>query len=125
MFLLLTGAALLALGLFSGVVLVLAPLGLAPWSPELTIWVLFPLFSILGFALFVIGAKSAHIRGLSLAVSSLLLLLAVASAAGLVLSAASVFSPTGDTLSLWYVFAIAGVLGSIGAASNRPSSTEG
>ena len=124
MFLLLTGLALLLLGLFSGVVLVLAPLGFAPWSPVFTLWVLFPLFSVLGYVLFVIGAKTAHIRGLSLAVSSLLLLLAVVSAGGLVLSAASVFQPTGDTVSLWYVLAIAGVLGSIGAASHRPSSAE-
>jgi hypothetical protein len=53
MFLLIAGMALLALGLFSGVVLVLAPLGLAPWSPMFTLCVLFPLFSILGYVLFV------------------------------------------------------------------------
>ncbi len=118
MVLLVAGALLMAMGLFAGSVLVLAPLGLAPWSPDLALWVLFPLFSILGYALFVVGAKAAHIRGLSFAVSCLLLLLAVSSAAGLVLAAASVVHPVGSTLSLWYVLAIAGVLGSVGVASH-------
>ena len=45
MVLLVAGALVVALGLFSGIVLTLAPLGLAPWSPELVLWVLFPLFS--------------------------------------------------------------------------------
>src|SRR5690242_15121006 len=101
MFQLVAGACMLALGLFSGGVLVLAPLGLAPWSVEPILWVLFPLFSILGFVLFVIGARTAQIRGVSLAISALLLLLAVASAAGLVLSAVSIVQPVSGTLSLW------------------------
>jgi hypothetical protein len=51
MVLLVAGALVVALGLFSGIVLTLAPLGLAPWSPELVLWVLFPLFSVVGFLL--------------------------------------------------------------------------
>jgi len=122
MFLLITGMALLVLGLFSGVVLVLAPLGLTSWTADLTLWVLFPLFSIAGFALFVIGAKGTQIRGLSTVVSGLLLLLALASATGLVLSAAGVTPAVGNTWPLWYVLLVAGVLGAVGAASRRDPS---
>ena len=120
MVLLVAGALVVALGLFSGVVLTLAPLGLAPWSPELVLWVLFPLFSVTGFVLVAMAGRSAQVRSFTFAVSCLLLLLALASAAGVVLAAASVISPVGSTLSLWYVLAVAGTLGAVGAASSQP-----
>jgi hypothetical protein len=110
------GAVLLVLGLFAGAALVVAPLGLAAWSTGPVLWLLFPVFSVLGYVLFVIGARSASIRWLSLAASCLLLLLALASAAGLVLDAASVLKPVASTVSLWYVFIVAGLVGAVGAA---------
>ena len=120
MVLLAAGAFLVALGLFSGVVLTLAPLGLAPWSPEGVLWVLFPLFSVVGYLLFATAARTPQVRGFTFTVSCLLLLLALASAAGVVLSAASVIQPVGSMLPLWYVLFVAGLLGSVGAASSRP-----
>jgi len=125
MVLLVAGAVVVALGLFSGVVLTLAPLGLAPWSPELVLWVLFPLFSVTGFVLVAMAGRSAQVRSFTFAVSCLLLLLALAAAAGVVLAAASVISPVGSTLSLWYVLAVAGTLGAVGAASSQPRAVEG
>ena len=110
------GAVLLVLGLFAGVALVLAPLGLVAWSTGPVLWLLFPAFSVFGYVLFVIGARNASIRWLSLTASCLLLLLALASAAGLVLDAASVLKPVGSTVSLWYVFIVAGLVGAVGAA---------
>ena len=110
------GAVLLVLGLFAGVALVLAPLGLVAWSTGSVLWLLFPAFSVFGYVLFVIGARNASIRWLSLTASCLLLLLALASAAGLVLDAASVLKPVGSTVSLWYVFIVAGLVGAVGAA---------
>ena len=107
----LAGAVLVVLGLFSGAVLVVAPLGLAPFTPGSALWILFPVFSILGYALLVIGARSAHIRVLSLALSWLLVLLALAAAAGLVLSSADILRAPGGTVALWYVLAIGGALG--------------
>jgi hypothetical protein len=124
MFLLITGATLVLLGLFCGAVLVLVPLGLASWSAGITIWILFPVFSIAGFILFVLEARTAHIRGLMLAMSGLLLVLALACAISLVLDAASVIHLDGGTLSLWYVFAVAGVLGIASAATNRIAGAE-
>ena len=121
MVLLIVGAFIVALGLFSGVVLTLAPLGLAPWSPDLVLWVLFPAFSVLGFVLFAVAGRTTQVRCFTFAVSCLLLLLSLASAAGLVLSAASVVKPAGSMVSLWYVLAVAGVLGTIGVASSRPA----
>ena len=93
------------------------PLGLAPWTPGLVLWVLFPAFSIVGYVLFVIGARTEGLRGWSMLISGLLLLLALVSAAGLVMHAAGVVEPHGSTLSLWYVLFFAGVLGIVGVAS--------
>lgn len=116
MVLFLVGAALVALGLFSGALLVAGPLGLAPGMPSLTLWLLFPLFTLAGYALAVIGARSPRLRGLSFAIACLLLLLAVAAAVALVLAAAALIAPVDDTFSLWYVLAVGGVLGALGAA---------
>jgi len=125
MVLLVAGALVVALGLFSGIVLTLAPLGLAPWSPELVLWVLFPLFSVIGFVLVAMAGRTTQVRGFTFAVSCLLLLLALASAAGVVLSAASVIRPVGSTMPLWYVLVVAGVLGAVGAASSQSRAAEG
>jgi len=124
MVLLVAGALVVALGLFSGIVLTLAPLGLAPWSPELVLWVLFPLFSVIGYVLVAMAGKTTQVRGFTFAVSCLLLLLALASAAGVVLSAASVIRPVGSTMPLWYVLVVAGVLGAVGAASSQSRAAE-
>lgn len=120
MVLLVVGAFVAALGLFCGVVLTLAPLGLVPWSPELALWVLFPVLCIAGFVFFATAGKTAQVRSFTFAVSCLLLLLALASVTGVVLSAASVVKPAGSLMPLWYVLAVAGVLGSVGVASSRP-----
>jgi hypothetical protein len=117
MLLLIAGLVLLALGLFAGGVLVAAPLGLLPYSPGAVLWVLFPVFSVIGYVLFVIGGKNAQIRSGSVIVSSLLLLLSLASAVALVLQAAAIVQPQGSTLSLWDVLVVAGMVGVVGAAS--------
>jgi hypothetical protein len=117
MLLVFAGVFLLALGLFSGGVLVAVPLGLAPWTPGLVLWVLFPAFSIVGYVLFVIGARTEGLRGWSMLISGLLLLLALVSAGGLVMHAAGMLEPHGSTLSLWYVLFLAGMLGIVGVAS--------
>jgi hypothetical protein len=121
MVLLVAGAFVVILGLFCGAVLTLGPLGLVPWTADLALWVLFPVLSIAGFVLFAMAGKTAHVRTFTFSVSCLLLLLALVSAAGLVLSAASVVTPTGSVMSLWYVLAVAGVIGVGGAASSRPA----
>ncbi len=120
--LLIVGLLFLALGLFAGTALVVAPMGLGTLSAGLMLWIIFPLFSIVGYVMFVIGAKVGNIRLLSSIVSWLLLLLAMAAAIGLVLVAASIVTTEASTLSLWYVLVIAGMLGGIGAAANIKAS---
>lgn len=117
MILLLVGLLLALLGIFAGAVLVVVPLGLAAWNAGTTLWVLFPLFSIAGFVLFLLGARAQQMRGATVALSGLMLLLAGASALGLVMSSAGIVATAGGTLSLWYVLAVAGVLGVAGAAA--------
>ncbi len=117
MLLVATGFFLLLLGMFCGIVLVAAPLGLVAWSAGAVLWVLFPLFSLAGYVLFVIGGRNAQVRSGSWLLSALLILLALAAAAGLVLAAAGVFQPQGSTWSLWYVMVVAGGIGVVGAAS--------
>jgi hypothetical protein len=116
------GAFLMALGLFSGAVLTLVPLGLVPWTSDLTLWVLFPLFCVMGYGLVVIGTRSANARGWTLGASAALLLLAALAAVGLVLRAAAIVHSELGSASLWYVLIVAGLLGLIGAASfSRPA----
>jgi hypothetical protein len=117
MLLLIAGLFLLALGLFAGTVLVAAALGLAAWEAGPVLWVLFPLFSISGYVLFVIGGRTAQVRSGSLLISGLLLLLAMASAAGLVMQAAAILPGKGSSWPLWYVMVVAGSIGVLGAAS--------
>lgn len=117
MILLVVGVAFVVLGLFSGAMLVAAPFGLLALEPGLSVWFFFPAFSVLGLTLVIVAAKAAHIRLMSLAVSAVLLVLALASAVGLVLAGASVVNAKAGTSSLWFVLVVAGVLGSIGAAS--------
>lgn len=117
MILLIFGAVLAALGLFSGAVLVAVPLGLVAWEAGAMLWILFPLFSLTGYALMAAGAREARLRGPTLAISAVLLLLAIASAIGIVLNAAAVVSIAGGTLALWYVLIVAGSLGAIGIGS--------
>jgi hypothetical protein len=117
MILLTAGIFLIALGFFAGVTLVAAPFGMVSLEPGLTLWLLFPALSSVGYALVIVSARVAHIKGLTLALSCLLLLLALASATGLVLSAAAVVRPVTSTFPLWFVLAVAGVFGAISAAS--------
>jgi len=118
MMLAIVGALLLALGIFSGAALVLAPLGVAQMTAGASLWIMFPMFSVIGYLMFATGARAANFRALSFAVSCLLLVLAVGCAAVLVADATSLFAISGGTGAIWYVLLIAGVLGASGAASH-------
>jgi hypothetical protein len=113
----LAGGFLLALGLFSGLVLLLAPLGVIAADPDLVLWLTFPLLCVGGFAVMGMQASAAVMRSVSLAASGVLLLLALGSLAVIVLGAASVIPPPDTTAPLWFVVAVGAVLGSFGAAS--------
>ena len=112
------GALLLALGLFSGAALVMAPFGVGGLSSSASLWLMFPLFSVTGYLMFATGARVANFRVLSFVVSVALLLLALGCAVALVADATALMALQGGTGALWYVLLIAGVLGATGAASH-------
>lgn len=116
---LLTGLCLLALGLFSGIVLAFSPLGWLPLQAGWMLWVAFPLFCLLGYVLCAIAAKLPVIRGITRTTGTLLLVLALFSAVVLVLLAAAVLNAPGSTASLWYVLTVSGLLGIGGMLPGR------
>jgi hypothetical protein len=117
--LLIAGLFLLALGLFSGAFLVLIPLGLVSGSAGLTLWILFPAFTIAGYLMAAIPAEKTALPLLSRVTGALLVVLALVSAAGLVMQGSAVIEAKGDSFSLWYVLVLGIVLGAAGLSSHR------
>jgi hypothetical protein len=115
--LLITGVLVLALGLLSGVVLVLAALGVIAAQVGYTLWVAFPLLCLAGFAMIATQAGLAQVRQVSRLSSALLLALALASVFALVLGAAALIPAPVKPGALWFVLGVGALLGSTGAAS--------
>jgi hypothetical protein len=113
------GALLLVLGLVSGVFLVLAPFGIGPASPGVSIWILFPGFTIVGYILLAASARLPVISLASRLAGALLLLLAFGAAAALFAIGNALFHPSADALSLWYVMGLGLVFGVTGFAIGR------
>lgn len=118
MVLALVGLLLLIFGLFAGALLLAAPLGLVSTPPGMTLWLLFPGFSLSGYLLFLTAARTARINAPAFAASVLLLLLALTAAGGLLLDAANIRPTIGSSLALWYVLVIAGSAGITGVAAH-------
>ena len=114
--LIIVGVILIALGLLSGTVLLLATVGLIAATPGFTLWLTFPSLCILGFVLLAMQAQPAQVRAVSVTSSALLLLLSMASIVVLVLSAASILPAPASSATLWFVLVVGGLLGTIGAA---------
>ena len=116
--LLAAGLVLLALGLLSGAWLVLVPLGLAAGTAGLTLWILFPAFSVVGFLMAAAPSNDASLPLLARVSGVLLMLLALLSALGLVAHGAGMVAAPGDTFSLWYVLVVGLALGAAGLATH-------
>lgn len=123
------GGFLAVLGILAGALLVGAPLGLFAAAPGLSLWILFPLLTLLGYFLLVVSDVDP-LRGTSTRLVAIpLLVVALLGAAGLVAVGAGLLpvrGPTG-TAPLWYVMVVAGVLGALGTAaySRRAGSQPG
>lgn len=113
------GLVLLVLGILSGAILVLAPLGLTGASAGLTLWILFPTFTILGYLLAALPARTTALSWLTRGSGVVLLVLALVAGVALVLQGSAMLESRGDTFSLWYVLAIGLALGSTGVATYR------
>ena len=120
MFLKLAGGLLAALGWLSGLVLVAAALGLGGLeAPGWSLWLLFPLFSSVGYLLLGMGAGSGSGEGVGMTriVAAGLLLLSLAAALALFARAAGLVAAGGGTGSLWYVLVLGGLAGAVGTAA--------
>ena len=114
------GIILLGLGLFCGAVLVLAPLGILGADAGLTLWILFPAFSVAGYLVAASSGRNESLPLLSRVTGVLHLVLALFAAVALVLHGASILEARDGTLAFWYVLGIGFVLGASGLAAHRP-----
>lgn len=121
MVLVLVGGILAALGILAGGLLVAAPLGWVAASPGLVLWVLFPLFTLVGYALLAVGSRDPAVKAPTKLLAIPLLLVAVVAAVGLVADGAGLLTVAGGTAPLWFVMLFGGVLGIVGAAVSAPS----
>lgn len=112
------GIVLLVLGLFSGAILLLGPLGVVPEAPGYTLWILFPAFTVVGYLMAAAPARDSSLPILSRITGALLMLLALAAGIGLVLQGGAIVTKHTDTTALWYVLVLGIVLGAAGLASH-------
>lgn len=123
MLLFIVGGALALLGLVSALLLVAAPLGLTAATPGLTLWILFPLFTLVGYGLMAVGSRDPAVKAPTKLIAVPLLLVALLAATGLMADAAGIMTIGTSSAPLWYVLALGGVLGAVGtAASGTPAS---
>ncbi len=119
MILVIVGGLLAALGLLAGALLVAAPLGWLAATAGWTLWLLFPLFTGLGYALLAVGTREPTAKVPTLLLSLPLVLLALACAVALVVIGAGLLrQPDVSTAPLWYVLVLAGLMGGLGAAAS-------
>jgi len=118
--LVIAGLVLLVLGILCGALMLLIPLGMVEGAVGLALWIFFPLFSVAGYLMAAAATRrNGAVPMMSQVSGAVLVVLALAAAIALVLQAASLFNPAGDTLSLWYVLAIGIVLGAMGLATRK------
>lgn len=118
MLIVITGGVLALLGFLSAVILVGAPMGWMAATPGLMLWVLFPLFTLVGYGLVVVGSRDPAVRAPTRLLGGGLLLLALLAAIGLMASGAGLLQLHGDSSApLWYVLVLGGVIGAVGSAT--------
>jgi hypothetical protein len=113
------GALLVILGLVSALFLLLAPFGIGPANLGWTGWVMFPVFTLIGYVMFAVGARHAQVSLLSRIGGGCLVLLAIAAAIGLFAIGNGLVQYRGDALSLWYVLCLGLAFGASGFAIAR------
>lgn len=119
MLIVITGGVLALLGFLSAVILVTAPMGWMAAKPGLTLWVLFPLFTLVGYGLLAVGSRDPAVRVPTRLLGGGLLLLALLAAIGLMASGAGLLQLHGDSSApLWYVLVLGGVIGGVGSATS-------
>ncbi len=113
------GGLLAALGVLAGALLAAAPLGLVAAAPGLSLWILFPVLTLLGWFMLVVSDLDP-LRGMATkAVAIPLFVLALLAVLGLVAAGAGLLAVNGPvgTAPLWYVAIVGGCLGGVGTAA--------
>jgi len=121
------GGLLALLGVLAGALLTAAPLGLIAAAPGLSLWVLFPVLTLLGWFLLVVSDLDPARGFATKAVATPLFVLALLAVVGLVVVGAGLLPVAGvvGTAPLWYVAVVGGLLGCVGtAAYSRRGATE-
>jgi hypothetical protein len=108
------GGVFLALGLASGLMLLLTPLRVGAMPPSDVVWVLFPLLTLTGYLLLGMAAGLPSVQIVSRVAAAALLLLAVLAAGGLLyVSSAPSIEPVNLT-PLWFVLGVGLMVGLAG-----------
>ncbi|MHB1044609.1 MAG: hypothetical protein ACYC4P_01230 [Thermoanaerobaculia bacterium] len=105
------GVVFALVGLGTGLFLLAGSFGLTPNAPGLSAWILFPACAFGGLVLAALGSRTGALPGLLEVAGGALLLLAVASAVGLLLAAAGYAETRDGSGSLWYLLGVAGLAG--------------
>jgi hypothetical protein len=113
------GLILMVLGVASGLIVLLAPFGVGPVIPGITTWILFPGFTLVGYVLFAVEARTTWVVGASRYAGAALLALALAAAIALFAVGNALVTAELATLSLWYVLVLGTVMGATGLALGR------
>ena len=113
------GGLLAALGVLAGALLVGAPLGLVAAAPGLSLWILFPVLTLLGWFMLVVSDLDPLRGRATKSVAIPLFVLALLAVLGLVATGAGLLAVNGlaGTAPLWYVAVVGGVLGAVGTAA--------
>ena len=113
------GGLLAALGLLAAALLVAAPLGLVAVATGPSLWILFPLLTLVGWFLLVVSDLDP-LRGIATRVVAVsLLVIALLAVLGLVAAGVGLVSVNGlaGVSSLWYVAILGGAFGATGTAA--------
>ncbi len=113
------GGLLAALGLFAGTLLLAAPLGLVVADTSVVLGLLFPVLTVMGWFLMIIGDRRPGGLVATRILAGLLLLLALCAAAALVAAGAGFVTLRGvsGSLPVWVVMILGGVVGAVGTAA--------
>ncbi len=110
------GGVLAALGLVSGILLVLAPLGVGGAEPGYITWGMFPVLSILGYTFMITSASSANVALLSRVMGGITLLLALGAIVAIFAADNGLIAIHSSLSPLWYVVVLGIVFGTTGLA---------
>lgn len=118
------GCVLALLGVASAVMLMAGTLGLVTPPEGWSLWVFFPLFTLIGWGLVVMASRDPAVTVPTRLVAWPLLALALVAAVALVGSAAGLMKVDGYA-ALWYVLVLGGCLGLLGSVGGSRSAQQG